>query len=146
MEDFQHIKKISLEQAKKIPPENIAYLTLKNGEIIVVNGLNYEIFEEKQKEYNNYINYIEEQNKNNLGNNFNNNFNNNLYLIQEDTEENERNSKLYNQQNNPSYNHYNNIQKNPKYIYNIKRNNNDKHNNYNNLSYTEIISTSKNKK
>ena len=149
MEDFAQIKKISPEEAKKILPKDIAYLTMKNGEIIVVNGLNHEKFDKKQKEFNNNyddydnydIKYKEKQNKNNI-----NNINNNLFLFKEDTEENERNSNLFNQQNNPSYNNISQNNHNKNYNYIIKRNNVDKYNNYNNHSYTEIIATKKGKK
>ena len=85
--DFEKIKEISLEEAKKILSKDIAYITMKDGEVLVVNGLDHNKFDKKEKENENLI---EEQDKMNVDSN--------LHLIQEDAEENERNSKLYNQQ------------------------------------------------
>ena len=62
---------------------------MKDGEVLVVNGLDHDKFDKREKENDNYNfninnnNFIEEQNK--------------INIIQEDLEENERNSKLYNQ-------------------------------------------------
>ena len=92
--DFGQIKEITLEEAQKIFSKDIAYITMKDGEVLVVNGLDHDKFDKREKENDNYNlnintyntnnnNYIEEQNK--------------INIIQEDLEENERNSKLYNQ-------------------------------------------------
>ena len=93
---MEQIKEITLEQAKKILAKDIAYITMKDGEVLIVNGLDHDKFDKKEKENENYM---EEPNKINTEDN--------LHLIQEDTEENERNSKLSNQQ----YNQYINNQK-----------------------------------
>ena len=55
MEDFEQIKEISLKDAKKILPQNIAYLTLKTGEVIIVNGLDHDKFDKKEKDYEDFI-------------------------------------------------------------------------------------------
>ena len=87
--DFGQIKEITLEEAQKILSKDIAYITMKDGEVLVVNGLDHDKFDKREKENDNYNfninnnNFIEEQNK--------------INIIQEDLEENERNSKLYNQ-------------------------------------------------
>ena len=93
---MEQIKEITLEQAKKILAKDIAYITMKDGEVLIVNGLDHDKFDKKEKENENYM---EEPNKINTEDN--------LHLIQEDTEENERNSKLSNHQ----YNQYINNQK-----------------------------------
>ena len=86
--DFGQIKEITLEEAQKILSKDIAYITMKDGEVLVVNGLEHDKFDKREKEGDNFnINIInnnmEEQNK--------------INIIKEDLEENERNSKLYNQ-------------------------------------------------
>ena len=86
--DFGQIKEITLEEAQKILSKDIAYITMKDGEVLVVNGLDHDKFDKREKENDNYNlntnnNFIEEQNK--------------INTIHEDLEENERNSKLYNQ-------------------------------------------------
>ena len=93
MEDFEKIKKISLKEAKEMLPQNIAYLTLKNGEIIIVNGLDHNKFNQREREYENYI---EEISKSKSPEKIKENP---LQKIQEDAEENERNSLLFNQDN-----------------------------------------------
>ena len=114
MEDFEKIKEISLEEAEKILPENIAYLTMKDGEVIIVNGLDHKQFDKKEKEYEDWI---EEQSKSKIGAN---NFEPKLMKILEDTEENELNSNLMNKEQNLYKNNiYNNNIKNQTNI-NIK--------------------------
>ena len=85
--DFGQIKEITLEEAKKILSKDIAYITMKDGEVLVVNGLDHDKFDKREKEGDNFNininNNMEEQNK--------------INVIKEDLEENERNSKLYNQ-------------------------------------------------
>lgn len=94
MEDFEKIKEISSEEAKKIIPANIAYITMDDGEIKIVNGLDHNKFDQREKEYESFI---EEQSKINTGAK---NLESPLQKIQEDTEENERNSNLLNPMNN----------------------------------------------
>ena len=102
MEDFEKIKEITLEEAEKILPEQIAYLTMKDGEIIIVNGLDHKKFDKKEKEYEDWI---EEQSKSKFGIN---NFEHKLMKIMEDTEENERSINLINRGQN-IYKNKNNI-------------------------------------
>ena len=109
MEDFEQIKDITLDEARKLLPENIAYITMKDGEVIVINGLDHQKFDKKEKL--------------NTNKNTNNNINNNLHLIKESTEENERNSKLSNNSLNYKY---------------IQRNNNTRYPKFNNNFYVEI--------
>jgi CCR4-NOT transcription complex subunit 7/8 len=97
MEDFEKIKEITLEEAQKILPKNIAYMTMNDGEVIIVNGLDHDKFDKKEKDYESWI---EEQSKMSKMNTGNKNFENSLHRIQEDTEENERNSNLINEMNN----------------------------------------------
>ena len=99
MEDFEKIKEITLEEAEKILPEKIAYLTMKDGEVIIVNGLDHKKFDKREKEYEDWI---EEQSKSKIGNN---NCETKLMKILEDTEENERSSILKNKEKN-LYNNY----------------------------------------
>ena len=94
MEDFEKIKEITLEEAEKILPEQIAYLTMKDGEVIIVNGLDHKKFDKKEKEYEDWI---EEQSK---SKNTTYNFEPKLMKIMEDTEENERNRNLMNKEQN----------------------------------------------
>ena len=84
---------------------------MKDGEVIVINGLDHEKYDKKEK-----LN----TNKNI---NINNNIDNNLHLIKESTEENERNSKLSNNSLNYKY---------------IQRNNNTRYPKFNNNFYFEI--------
>ena len=121
---MEQIKEITLEEAEKILSKDIAYITMKDGEVIIVNGLDHDKFNKKLKEYESN-NYTEEQN---------------LQLIKEDTEENERNSKLYNQQNIS----YNNIEQIKCSCRKIRENN--KFPRFNNSSYIEIKSTTNKKK
>ena len=102
--DFEKIKEISLKEAKEILPNNIAYLTMNDGQVIIVNGLDHKKFEKREKEYDEWI---EEQSRTRTGLK---NFDMPLMKIQEDTEENERNSNLINQGKNLYKN--NNIQVN----------------------------------
>ena len=53
--DFEKIKEISLKEAQEILPNNIAYLTMKDGEVIVVNGLDHEKFDKREKEYDEWV-------------------------------------------------------------------------------------------
>ena len=109
MEDFEQIKEISLKDAKKILPQNIAYLTLKTGEVIIVNGLDHDKFDKKEKDYEDFI---EDQSR--IKTNIEINIETPLQKIQEDTEENERNSNLCNQKNSfPNINYNNNNIQNP---------------------------------
>jgi len=92
--DFGQIKEITLAEAQKILSKDIAYITMKDGEVLVVNGLDHDKFDKREKENDDYNLNI------NTNNNFNNNFieeQNKINTIHEDLEENERNSKLYNQ-------------------------------------------------
>ena len=92
--DFGQIKEITLAEAQKILSKDIAYITMKDGEVLVVNGLDHDKFDKREKENDNYNLNI------NTNNNTNNNFieeQNKINTIHEDLEENERNSKLYNQ-------------------------------------------------
>ena len=120
---MEQIKEITLEEAEKILSKDIAYITMKDGEVIIVNGLDHDKFNKKLKEYESN-NYTEEQN---------------LQLIKEDTEENERNSKLYNQQN-ISYNNKEQIKCSCRKI-----RENNKFPRFNNSSYIEIKSTTNKK-
>ena len=97
MEDFEKIKEITLEEAKQILPKNIAYMTMNDGEVIIVNGLDHDKFDKKEKDYESWM---EEQSKVSKMNTGTKNFENSLHRIQEDTEENERNSNLINEMNN----------------------------------------------
>ena len=92
MEDFEKVKLISLKDVKKVLPNDIAYLTLKTGEVIIVNGLNHEKFNKKEREYEEWS---ESQSQYKLKNSLNKN-ETPLQNIREDTEENERNSNLVN--------------------------------------------------
>ena len=92
MEDFEKIKEITLEEAQKILPKNIAYLTMNDGEVIIVNGLDHNKFDKKEKEYEDWV---EEQSKKNMGMT---NIENGLIKIQEDSEENERNKNFLNKE------------------------------------------------
>ena len=94
MEDFEKIKEITFEEAEKILPEQIAYLTMKDGEVVIVNGLDHKKFDKKEKEYEDWV---EEQSKSKTGIN---NFEPKLMKIMEDTEENERSSYLINKEQN----------------------------------------------
>ena len=49
MEEFENIKSLSLEEYEKIPPENIGYITLTTGEILIVNGLDHNQFNLRNK-------------------------------------------------------------------------------------------------
>ena len=139
MEDFEKIKEITLEEAEKILPEQIAYLTMKDGEVIIVNGLDHKKFDKKEKEYEDWI---EEQSK---SKNTTYNFEPKLMKIMEDTEENERSSNLMNKEQNVYKNDiYNNNIKNQNNINNKnkqeqipKRNN---YNDYENLQNPNSIS------
>ena len=94
MEDFEKIREVTLEEAQKILPKNIAYLTMKDGEVIVVNGLDHDKFDKKEKEYEEWT---EEQYKLNTPIK---NFDTKLMKIQEDAPENERDSNLLNKEGN----------------------------------------------
>ena len=96
MEDFEKIKEITLEEAQQILPQNIAYLTMNDGEVIIVNGLDHDKFDKKEKDYESWM---EEQSKISKMNTGVKNYENTLHRIQEDTEENERNSNLVNENN-----------------------------------------------
>ena len=102
--DFEKIKEISLKEAQEILPNNIAYLTMNDGQVIIVNGLDHEKFDKREKEYDEWI---KEQSRTQTGLK---NLDMPLMKIQEDTEENERNSNLINQGKNLYKN--NNIQVN----------------------------------
>jgi hypothetical protein len=161
MEDFEKIKEISSEEAKKILPENIAYMTMDNGEIIIVNGLDHNKYDQREKEYESFV---EEQSKFKSGTK---NLESDLQKIQEDTEENERNSNQLNPLN--YLNNYNKIKMdlNQKYYQEVSDNfnkmeispfpnqmdinnpnnfnqfpiiDNDKSNNINNINNMEIYS------
>ena len=116
MEDFEKIKEISSKEAKKILPENIAYMTMDDGEIIIVNGLDHNKYDQREKEYESFV---EEQSKFKSATK---NLESDLQKIQEDTEENERNSNLLNPLNN--LNNYNKIKKdlNQKYYQEVSDN------------------------
>ena len=60
MEDFEKIKEVTLEEAQKILPKNIAYMTMKNGEIIIVNGLDHDKFDKRERDFEEWT---EEQSK-----------------------------------------------------------------------------------
>lgn len=107
MEYFEKIKEISRKEAKDIHPENVAYITMKNGEILIVKGLDHNKYDQREKEYESYI---EEISKPTISINTKENP---LQKIQEDTEENERNSTLFNQRRNLKTNN------NTKYILNL---------------------------
>ena len=94
MEDFEKIKEISLKEAQEILPKNIAYLTMNDGEIIIVNGLDHEKFNKKEKEYDDWL---EEQSRTRTGLKI---LDTPLMKIQEVTEENGKNSNLIDQENN----------------------------------------------
>ena len=145
MEDFEKIKEITLEEAEKILPEQIAYLTMKDGEVVIVNGLDHKKFDKKEKEYEDWV---EEQSKSKTGIN---NFEPKLMKIMEDTEENERSSNLINKEQNLCGNNIYNI--NFKYQANINKKNNqekiskrkvlsyyqDNYNNYENFEKPKSI-------
>lgn len=150
MEDFEKIKEITLEEAEKILPEQIAYLTMKDGEVVIVNGLDHKKFDKKEKEYEDWV---EEQSKSKTGIN---NFEPKLMKIMEDTEENERSSNLINkEQNLYRINIYDNNIKNQ---VNIKEKNNqeqipkrkvltyyqDNYNNYENFGIPNSIPNNNN--
>ena len=90
MEDFGKIKEITLEEAKKILSKDIAYLTMNDGEIIIVNGLDHMKFDQKEKEYEDWM---EEQTKSKFNTNI---IENGLLKIPEDNEEYKRNTNLLN--------------------------------------------------
>ena len=48
--DFGQIKEITLEEAQKILSKDIAYITMKDGEVLVVNGLDHDKFDKREKE------------------------------------------------------------------------------------------------
>ena len=101
MEDFEKIKEITFEEAKQILPKNIAYLTMNDGEIIIVNGLDHKKFDQKEKDYESWM---EEQTRLSKMSKMNmvpgvKNIENPLHRIIEDAEENERNSFLLNERN-----------------------------------------------
>jgi len=102
MEYFERIKEISRKEAKGILPENVAYITMKDGEILIVNGLDHNKYDQREKEYESYM---EEISKPTISIN---NIETPLQKIQEDTEENERNSLLFNQRQNIKANNNNN--------------------------------------
>ena len=79
-------------------------MTMDDGEIIIVNGLDHNKYDQREKEYESFV---EEQSKFKSGTK---NLESDLQKIQEDTEENERNSNLLNPLNN--LNNYNKIKKN----------------------------------
>jgi len=101
MEYFEKIKEISRKEAKDIPPQNVAYITMEDGEILIVNGLDHKKFNQREKEYESYM---EEMSKPTVSIN---NIEAPLQKIQEDTEENERNSTLFNQKQNLKTNNNN---------------------------------------
>ena len=113
MEDFEKIKEISLEEAKAILPKNLAYLTMKNGDIVIINGLDHHKFDQREKDYEDWF---EEQSKMSKMKTGPKNLQASLIKIQEDSEENERNSILQdrniNKNNNIQYNLNSNIYKN----------------------------------
>ena len=91
MEYFEKIKEISKKEAKDIPPENLAYITMKDGEILIVNGLDHNKYDQREKEYESFMEGMSKptisiKNKETP-----------LQKIKEDIEENERNSILFNQ-------------------------------------------------
>ena len=92
MEDFGKIKEISLEEAKKILPKDIAYLTMNDGEIIIVNGLDHMKFDQREKDYEDWM---EKQTKSKFSTNINEN---GLLKIPENSEEYEKNSNHLNKQ------------------------------------------------
>ena len=118
MEDFEKIKEITLKEAKEILPQDIAYLTMNDGEIIIVNGLDHNKFNQREKEYESYIEELSKYKS------ASRNIENPLQKIQEDTEENERNSNLLNQEKNLNNNNIK-INLNQRY-YNDNLNNNIK--------------------
>ena len=146
MEYFEKIKEISRKEAKDIPPENVAYITTKDGEILIVNGLDHNKYDQREKEYESYM---EEMSKPTISIN---NIETPLQKIQEDTEENERNSILFNQRQNfikinnnntklalPVYNqnNLNNKQKSP-FQYQINYNSFNKTNDNNQYKYQYV--------
>ena len=149
MEDFEKIKEISLKEAQEILPKNIAYLTMKNGDIVIVNGLDHNKFDKREKDYEDWF---EEQSKQSKLKSAVKNLQTSLMKIQEDTEENERNSilqdKYINKSNNIQFN--NNANNNEAQLplknnYSFAKNNNfniqslpiQKYNNNNNILYNQ---------
>ena len=149
MEDFEKIKEISLKEAQEILPKNIAYLTMKNGDIVIVNGLDHNKFDKREKDYEDWF---EEQSKQSKLKSAVKNLQTSLMKIQEDTEENERNSilqdKIINKTNNIQFN--NNVNNNEAQLllknnYSFAKNNNfniqslpiQKYNNNNYLLYNQ---------
>ena len=47
MKHYKKVNSISLNEAKNLLSKDLAYLTLKNGEILVVNGLDNEKLDKK---------------------------------------------------------------------------------------------------
>ena len=137
MEDFEKIKSISLEEVKIVLPKNIAYLTMKNGEVLIVNGLDHKKFNQREKEYEDWI---EEQNKIRT---ISQNFNSPLIKIKEDATKNKGNNNLmnieenlvnkYNIQENVNKSYYNN-NKEPQYLIIQNENNNIYSLNYNQIN------------
>ena len=102
MEDFEKIKEITFEEAQQILPKNIAYLTMNDGEIVIVNGLDHHKFDQKEKDYESWM---EEQTRLSKMSKMNmvpgvKAIENPLHKILEEREENERNSLLLNERNN----------------------------------------------
>lgn len=54
MEHYKKVNSISLNEAKNLLSNDLAYLTLKNGEILVVNGLDNANFDKKKRKYENW--------------------------------------------------------------------------------------------
>ena len=54
MERYEKINSISLNEAKNLLSKDLAYLTLKNGEIVVVDGLDNPKFDKKERKYENW--------------------------------------------------------------------------------------------
>ena len=135
MEDFEKIKEVTLEEAQKILPKNIAYMTMKNGEIIIVNGLDHDKFDKRERDFEEWT---EEQSKIRTGIK---NFDSPLMKIQEDTPENERDSNLFNKKEN--LNNENNIQINLNQKYYMAPKNNEFFQN-NNRVQNQIMDNSNN--
>ena len=90
MEGHEKIKQLTLEEIQKIDPKNIAYMTLVGGDVVVVNGLDHEEFNKKEKEY------LKQSLKSQNPKKSVTNTPSNLQKIQETSEENERNSNQVN--------------------------------------------------
>ena len=116
MEDFEKIKSISLEEVKKVLPKNIAYLTMKNGEVLIVNGLDHKKFNQRKKEYEDWM---EEQSKIRT---ISQNFNSPLIKMQEDVTETKGNNNHINIEENLG-NEYNIPENLNKSDYTLNRNN-----------------------